>query len=101
MDRYTGNRQYKDKGRPVFATTKLPIIPKSEEDKYIFSREGDRLDQLADQFYGDPRLWPFLALANHLGKGSLGVPPGIQLRIPVFSTVRDFEQMYINAERDR
>jgi len=57
-------------------------VPKSLNDRYIFAREGDRLDLLADEFYDDTTAWFILALANNLGKGSLNVPAGIQLRIP-------------------
>ena len=101
MQRYTANKTYMDGKRLVFATSKLPTIPKSNRDRYIFTREGDRLDQLANEFYEDPRLWPYLAMANNVGKGSLNLKPGIQLRIPHFSTVRDIEELFAKAERER
>ena len=84
MKRYNGTDKEKDlkTNDEVFVTTELPIISKSQSDRYIISREGDRLDLLANQFYGDPRMWVALALANNLGKGSFIVPPGIQLRLP-------------------
>ena len=65
-----------------YGTTRYPDFPLQESDKYIISREGDRLDLLANQFYGDPRYWWILATVNNLGKGTLIVPPSIQLRIP-------------------
>ena len=63
-------------------STRYPMFEKQVTDRYIFSREGDRLDLLATEFYNDPRFWWVLAQANELGKGSLIVPPGKQLRIP-------------------
>ena len=66
-----------------YLTTRYPKFPKSMSDKYIISREQDRLDQLANTFYGDPRYWWILATANpELEKWTLLVAPGIQLRIP-------------------
>jgi hypothetical protein len=53
-----------------------------ESDYYIFSREGDRLDTLAHQFYKDVSLWWIIANANNIGKGSMDVQPGLQIRIP-------------------
>ena len=67
-----------------FITARLPKgIPTSDTDRYIFSREGDRLDLIANDFYDDPTYWWVIAEANTgLGKGTLAVPAGIQLRIP-------------------
>mgnify|MGYP003132115099 CR=1 FL=1 len=65
-----------------FTTSRLPSIPQSSDDRYIFSREGDRLDQIAYEFYQEARYWWIIAVANNLGKGTLSVKPGIQLRIP-------------------
>ena len=49
MNRYQSNKTYKDdKLRPYFGTTKLPIVGRSVEDRYIFTVEGDRLDNLAN-----------------------------------------------------
>lgn len=46
-------------------------------------REGDRLDQLAQKFYQDPRKWWLIADANpdHPSLEQL-LQPGQQLRIP-------------------
>jgi len=65
-----------------YNTTRYPAFPKLPTDLYIISRELDRLDLLSNEFYEDPRFWWVLAKANNLGKGSLDVPAGIQLRIP-------------------
>ncbi len=65
---------FKNKGK-AFRTTKFPLIEQSSADRFIFSRQGDRLDNLAYEFYGDPRYWIILAIANNLGKGTLIVQP--------------------------
>jgi len=68
-----------------FNKFKTPTFPKFEHkptDLYMFSREGDRLDLISQEFYGDPRYWWVIADANHIGKGTFAVQPGIQLRIP-------------------
>ena len=55
-------------------------IPESDSDIYVITQMGDRLDSLANQFYGDPTLWWYIAKANNLT--SMTVPPGTSLRIP-------------------
>ena len=97
---FTKTTQYKNIGK-TYNTTKLPLIPKSFDDKYIFSRSGDRLDNLAYEFYGDPRYWIILAIANNLGKGTLIVPPNLQLRIPADSVITKFRDMFKQVEEER
>ena len=65
-----------------YLTSRLPKI-NGTGDRYIISRQGDRLDLLAQQFYEDVAAWWIIADANNLGKGDLHVPPGLQIRIPV------------------
>ena len=92
IDRYEFTKKQTTKKGRVLETTMLPVIEKSYHDRYIFTIESDRLDSLAYEFYGDPRHWTILAMANNLGNGTLALPPGIQLRIPpksVITTMRD------------
>ena len=56
----------------------------TNEDTKILSQEGDRLDLLAKEFYGDESLWFVIAKANNLGKGSFNVPAGQVIRIPFY-----------------
>jgi len=63
-------------------TTKLPVIEPSIDDIYIIGQIGDRLDTVAFKYYGRSSYWWIIALANNIGKGSLVVPQGLQLRIP-------------------
>ena len=102
MKRYIANKIVKNlKGEEVFATSKLPTIKRDSSDRYIISREGDRLDLLANQFYEDARFWPAIALANNLGKGSLVVPPGLQIRLPNITNIDEFENLFEEQEENR
>jgi len=78
MDRY----QFTKTEQARYSTTRYPKFPKQQSDLYIISREGDCLDLLANEFYKDPRYWWVLAEANNVGKGTMIVPSGLQLRIP-------------------
>ena len=62
------------------------MINKKSTDIYIVGSQHDRLDNLAYKYYEDARLWWIIARANNLGKGTLTVPIGTQIRIP-----RDFQ----------
>ena len=65
-----------------FLTTRYPRLRPLQGDFYIISRSGDRLDLLAQRFYGDVRAWWIIASANNIGKGTLFIEPGQQIRIP-------------------
>ncbi len=83
MSRYDDTDTDKSKfGKRVFKTTMYPRIKKRESDIYITSKYGDRLDVLADKYYKNADLWWVIAQANHIGKGTLVVEIGLQLRIP-------------------
>ena len=46
-------------------------------------QEGERLDIIAGQIYGDGRLWWIIAAANpELRKDSFYLEPGTQVRVP-------------------
>lgn len=74
-----GNLRYIRRLSTVF----YPNFAKAE-DTQILTQEGDRLDVLAKEYYGDESLWFVIAKQNNLGKGSLNVPAGIILRIPYY-----------------
>ena len=83
MNRYESTKKIKNKDLiNKYETVTYPKFERKETDIYIITNEGDRLDLLANQYYTDPRFWFVIARANNLGKGTLKVPPGIQLRIP-------------------
>ena len=63
-----------------YNTTIYNSVPETNNDIFIITQEGDRLDNLALQFYGDPSLWWFIAHVNNLNK--LNLEPDLSLRIP-------------------
>ena len=69
-------------GKIAYLPTIYPSVTLSNEDYYIIAREQDRMDLLANDFYGDPSLWWVIAMANDLPGDSMFAPPGFQLRIP-------------------
>ena len=73
-DIHTNNR--------IIGTIIYPTIKKENSDIYVTIRTQDRLDLLANKYYGTSRLWWILAQANALGEGSFVIPPGTKLRIP-------------------
>jgi hypothetical protein len=86
---------YTDTELDRYKTTRYPVISPMQGDYYIISRSGDRLDLLAQQFYGDVREWWIIADANNIGKGSLNIEPGHQIRIP--DPRLNFEELLQNA----
>ena len=62
------------------STTIYDNIPESDNDIWVISQYGDRLDLLAYQFYGDTGLWWYIAKAN--GLKFMVIPVGTSLRIP-------------------
>ena len=70
-------------GRPYFKSKFYPNIPLSENDIYVITTIGDRLDSLAYSYYRDSTLWWIIAAANNnITNGALYPQPGTQLRIP-------------------
>jgi phage tail protein X len=87
MGRYQDIKVLRDsdvlKGVRFYATVKYPEIPLSPNDVYVLTNEGDRLDLLAQQYYGNVNLYWIISTANdNLQQNSLLLPPGSQIRIP-------------------
>jgi hypothetical protein len=70
-------------GSTYYQTNIYPEIPPVNNDYYIVTTVGDRLDLIAYDFYQDSSLWWVIASANSLPGDSIYAPVGIQLRIPV------------------
>jgi len=70
-------------GRNVYKSRIYPKVPKTDQDTYIVTQGGDRLDTLAYQFFGDASLWWIIASANNIHDAPFGLPDGTQLRIPI------------------
>jgi nucleoid-associated protein YgaU len=85
------------KGKRYLTPTKYPTIPLSNNDTQILTTSGDRLDNLAYQFYGDTSYWIWIVLANpdKVRRDSYYVSPGIQLRIPknIEEIITKFEKL--------
>lgn len=71
-------------GKRYFINTVLPEVPLSNEDSYIITQDGDRLDNLSYEFYNDTQYWWVILAANpnKLRKDSYYVTLGEQIRIP-------------------
>jgi hypothetical protein len=72
-----------------------PKIKPNDNDLYIISQQGDRLDILADKYYNDSSFWWIIAVANNLNDASLSIEPGTQMRIPsnVSKILNDLEKI--------
>ena len=82
MNRYATTKRKKDSsGVTVYGTTYYPKITLQNSDKFIVTKEGDRLDTLAHKFYGDHTLWWVISKASGI-KGKVGLKAGTPLRIP-------------------
>jgi nucleoid-associated protein YgaU len=95
MKRYNLTRRKINKsGMRVYSTTYYPEIPIGNSDTFIFTKEGDRLDNLADTYYGDNTLWWVIAKANGL-RGKIALKPATPLRIPgnVISIIEKFKNL--------
>jgi hypothetical protein len=83
MSRYENNpiKKLKD-GREVYRSKIYPDIPLRNDDVYVVTQTGDRLDLLAYEYYKDQSLWWIIASANNIHNAQLGIREGTILRIP-------------------
>ena len=97
MARYINSEVLKTKEskKQYLESTIYPIIKASDTDLYIISEKGDRLDLLANKYYGDTSLWWIIAVANNINDASFYVTEGLQLRIPsnVSKILNDLEKI--------
>ena len=86
MGRYDNTKRNKDEqyNKLKYKTTIYNKVPERNDDMYFIAQEGDRCDNLANRFYGNPQLWWFVARVNHLK--TMNIPAGTSLRIPVSVT---------------
>jgi hypothetical protein len=81
--RYENIDTYKsNSGKVIYLPTRYPSVATSNEDYYIIARAEDRLDLIANDFYGNSTLWWVISIANELPGDSVFAPVGFQLRIP-------------------
>ena len=69
-------------GRRVYRSKIYPNIPLRDDDIYVVTETGDRLDTLAYQYYQDSSLWWIIAAANNIHNAPFGLEDGTILRIP-------------------
>ena len=69
-------------GRRVYRSKIYPNIPLTDDDIYVATETGDRLDTLAYQYYQDSSLWWIIAAANNIHNAPFGLEDGTILRIP-------------------
>ncbi len=79
-------------GKEVFRPKIYPNIPLRDDDVYVMTETGDRLDTLAFLYYEDPTLLWIIASANNIHNAPLGFEDGTILRIPqnYISIIRNF-----------
>jgi len=84
-----------DSGKVIYLPTKYPSVATSNDDFYIITQATDRLDLIANDFFGDSTLWWVIAMANDLPGDSLFTTPGFQLRIPgnLSNAVQEFNDL--------
>lgn len=89
MGRYTRNKIISKfnsngvRGNRYYRGVKYPSIPLSPNDIYVYAQEGDRFDQIANEYYSDSSLWWVISIANPtLPQDSYYLPLGVQIRIP-------------------
>ena len=83
VSRYKNNETKKlNDGRNVDRSRIYPEIPLSDNDIYVASETGDRLDTLAYQYYENSSLWWIIASANNIHNAPFGLKDGTILRIP-------------------
>lgn len=78
---YTNIKETKSKKRYLESTI-YPKIAPTDNDIYIITEMGDRLDILANKYYQNPSMWWVIATANNLNDANFYIEPGTQLRIP-------------------
>lgn len=95
--RYSNTQSVANKNtkQKYLESTIYPKIKPSNNDVYIISEQGDRLDILAKNYYGDSEMWWIIAIANNINDAVFYIQPGTQLRIPqnVGNIVKEFQKI--------
>lgn len=81
--RYNNIKTSNKKGKGlVYDSVVLPHVNPIDSDILIITSAEDRLDLLANHYFGDASLWWVIAVTNNLTDIDLKLEPGTQLRIP-------------------
>ncbi len=81
MPRYRTTQITTKNNRSKYNTTLYREVPEKNSDILLITQEGDRLDNLASEYYNDPNLWWFIARVNNLK--SMNLEGGLQIRVPI------------------
>ena len=81
MSRYKNTSKSIIKKKQYYNTTIYKKVEEKNSDSYFIAQEGDRCDSLENEFYGNPKLWWFLARVNNIK--TMNIPAGTSLRIPL------------------
>ena len=83
------------RSKSIYVNSIYPDIPVTDSDTYVITVLGDRMDVMANNFYGDAGYWWVIASANSLPCDSLFPPIGMQLRLPadIRSIVNTYKQV--------
>ena len=81
MARYENTSKKTKNKKRSYNTTIYKKVEEKNNDMYFIAQAGDRCDNLANRFYGDAKLWWFIARVNNLKNNN--IPAGTSLRIPI------------------
>ena len=81
MGRYDTVQRVSDKKISRIGTSDLPEFTEKNSDVLLIATEGDRCDLIAQEYYGTPEFWWYIASVNNLKSNN--IPAGTQLRVPI------------------
>ena len=95
MKRYARTQVKMDKsGMRVYSTTYYQRIPINNSDKFVRTKDGDRLDTMAYRFYKDTSLWWIIAKANGIrGKTTLEIGKIIRIPSDITNIIEEFNSV--------
>lgn len=88
-----------DDGKRYYKTVLYPQIEPKETDLYIITTVGDRLDLLADQFYGNSTYYWIIGASNNIKRDRISIAAGTQLRIP--TEIDEFLKQFAELNNNR
>tara|TARA_R100001082_G_scaffold96063_1_gene63482 strand:- start:210 stop:479 length:270 start_codon:yes stop_codon:yes gene_type:complete len=81
MSRYNDIKKIDNDNFTSIGTSYLPRHEDKNSDILLIATEGDRCDLIAQEYYGTPDLWWYIASVNNLKSNN--IEAGTQLRVPV------------------
>ena len=89
-------KRIKEDDKLYYKNLEYPSIPVSADDLYIISKSTDRLDLLANDYYGDSNAWWIIVKANpdKIKRDSFFLNPGLLIRIPM-----NIREIYDNFDK--